>query len=198
MVPSRGTAETCMSHLNLWLSSITKIDDSEYTLKRLFSTRFYVRFVVLLHGGTGGHFCFLYLTWLYLQWTVWCGSAAIVGFSSHCSAEVPWPETSLSFCRGSRVEGSMSRVPCRGSRVTILYFFVCVKWKTNKKNLKKQMERGHLHPYYFYLLGRERGEQNTLLDSRFLNMSDCLRTFSALLTSHHLVKNVIKKFKKLI
>ena len=30
---------------------------------------------------------------------------------------------SLSFCRGSRVEGSMSRarVPCRGSRVT--YFF---------------------------------------------------------------------------
>ena len=188
MAPSRGTAETCMSHLNLWLSSITKIDDSEYTLKRLFSTLFYVRFVVLLHGGTGGHFCFVYLTCLYLQWTVWCGSAAIVGFSSHCSAEVPWPETRV-----------MSRVPCRGSRVTVLFVcFFFVKWKTNKKNLKKQMERGLLHPYYFYLLGGERGEQNTLLDSRFLNMSDCLRTFSALLTSHHIVKNVVKKFKKLI
>ena len=42
------------------------------------------------------------------------------------------------------------------------------------------------------------GEQNTLLDNRFLNMSDCLRTSSALLTSHHIVKNVVKKFKKLI
>ena len=32
-------------------------------------------------------------------------------------------DTSLSFCRGSRVEGSMSRarVPCRGLRVTIFF-----------------------------------------------------------------------------
>ena len=42
---------------------------------------------------------------------------------------------SLSFCRGSRVEGSMSRarVPCRGSRVT---FFFCKKkffWKGNNR-----------------------------------------------------------------
>ena len=32
-----------------------------YTLKCLFSTRLYVRFVVLLHGGSGGHFYFVYL-----------------------------------------------------------------------------------------------------------------------------------------
>ena len=83
----------------------------------------------------------------------------------------------------SRVEGNSF----------VLFCFFFVKWKTNKKNLKKQMERGLLHPYYFYLLGGERGEQNTLLDNRFLNMSDCLRTFSALLTSHHIVKNVVKK-----
>ena len=31
--------------------------------------------------------------WWYLQWTVWCGSAAIVDFSSDYSAEVPWLET---------------------------------------------------------------------------------------------------------
>ena len=55
------------------------------------------------------------------------------------------------------------------------------------------MARGHLHPYLFYLLGGE-VEQNTLLDNRFLNMSrDCLRTSSALLTSHHIVKNVVKQ-----
>ena len=37
--------------------------------------------------------------------------------------------TSLSFCRGSRVEGSMSRVrvPCRGPRVT--FFFPNFFWK---------------------------------------------------------------------
>ena len=63
------------------------------------------------------------------------------------------------------------------------------------------MARGHLHPYWFYLLGGEGeggggGEQNTLLDNRFLNMSDCLRTSSALLTSHHIVKTVVKKVKK--
>ena len=60
------------------------------------------------------------------------------------------------------------------------------------------MARGHLHPYLFYLLGREvgggGGGQNTLLDNRFLNMSgDCLTTSSALLTSHHIVKNVVKQ-----
>ena len=37
------------------------------------------------------------------------------------------------------------------------------------------------------------GGQNTLLDNRFLNISDCLRTSSALLTSHPIVKNVVKK-----
>ena len=54
---------------------------------------------------------------------------------------------SLSFCRGSRVEGSMSRarVPCRGSRVTFFFliFFFLEKViidainviKTTKKNL---------------------------------------------------------------
>ena len=38
------------------------------------------------------------------------------------------------------------------------------------------------------------GGQNTVLDNRFLR--DCLRTSSALLTSHHLVKNVVKKVLK--
>ena len=52
--------------------------------------------------------------------------------------------TSLSFCRGWRVEGSMSRarVPCRGSRVTFFFQFFLEKViidaitviKTNKKN----------------------------------------------------------------
>ena len=60
---------------------------------------------------------------------------------------------SLSFCRGSRVEGSRSRarVPCRGSRVTFFFpkFFFFGKGnnrciKKNKKNLKKQMAREHL------------------------------------------------------
>ena len=56
-------------------------------------------------------------------------------------------ERSLSFCRGSRVEGSMTRarVPCRGSRVTFFFqkkfFFEKViidAIKTNKKNLKNK------------------------------------------------------------
>ena len=40
------------------------------------------------------------------------------------------PQASLSFCRGSRVEGSMSRarVPCRGSRVTF-FFPIFFFWK---------------------------------------------------------------------
>ena len=58
--------------------------------------------------------------------------------------------SSLSFCRGSRVEGSMSRarVPCRGSRVTFFFpiFFFLEKviidainvMKANKKNLKNK------------------------------------------------------------
>ena len=37
------------------------------------------------------------------------------------------------------------------------------------------------------------GEQNALLDNWFPIMSDCIRTSSALLTSHHIVKNVVKK-----
>ena len=41
--------------------------------------------------------------------------------------------------------------------------------------------------------GGGEGGQNTLLDNRFLNISDCLRTLSALLTSHHIVKNVVKQ-----
>ena len=57
---------------------------------------------------------------------------------------------SLSFCRGSRVEGSMSRarVPCRGSTVTFFFskMFFLEKViidaidviKTNKKNLKSK------------------------------------------------------------
>ena len=36
-------------------------------------------------------------------------------------------------------------------------------------------------------------EQNTLLDNRFLKMSDCLGTSSALLTTHHDSKKCRKK-----
>ena len=56
---------------------------------------------------------------------------------------------SLSFCRGSRVEGSMSRarVPSRGSRVTFFFHVFFLEKviidainviKTNKKNLKNK------------------------------------------------------------
>ena len=41
--------------------------------------------------------------------------------------------------------------------------------------------------------GGRGGEQKTLLDNRFLNMSDRLRKSSALLTSHYIVKDVVKK-----
>ena len=47
------------------------------------------------------------------------------------------------------------------------------KWKTNKKNLKNKWRVDI--SIHFYLLGVGRGwggEQNTLLDNRFLNMSD--------------------------
>ena len=86
--------------------------------------------------------------------------------------------------RRSRVEGSMSRV--------------------DRKNLKNKWRVDisiHISSTCWVGRGREGGggrKQNTLLDNRFLNMSDCLRTSSALLTSHHIVKNVVKKFKKLI
>ena len=63
------------------------------------------------------------------------------------------------------------------------------KWKTNKKNLKNKWRLDiSIHISSTCWVGR--GEQNTLLDNRFLNMSDCLGTSSALLTN--------KKFKKLI
>ena len=60
----------------------------------------------------------------------------------------------------------MSRVPCRGSRVTIVFIYFFILKMKNK--------------------WRGGGRQNTLLDN--------LRTSSALLTSH--VKNVVKKCKK--
>ena len=80
----------------------------------------------------------------------------------------------------SRVEGN-----------NLFYFFK--KWKTNKKNLKNKWRVDiSIHISSTCWVGRG-GEQSTLLDNRFLNMSDCLRTSSTLLTSHHIVKNVVKK-----
>ena len=60
------------------------------------------------------------------------------------------------------------------------------------------MARGHLHPYLSYLSGGlgGGGEQNTLLDNRLLNISDFLRTSSAKLTNHHIIKNVVKESLK--
>ena len=74
------------------------------------------------------------------------------------------------------------------------------KWKTNKKNLKNKwrVDISILISSTCWVGRGGGGGQNTLLDNRFLNMSDCLRTSSALLTSHHIVKNIVKKFKKLI
>ena len=66
------------------------------------------------------------------------------------------------------------------------------KWKTNKKNLKNKW-RVDISIHISCTCWVWGGEQNTLLDNRFLNMSDCLRKSSALLTSHHIVKNVVKK-----
>ena len=93
------------------------------------------------------------------------------------------------------VEGRGSRVPCRGSRVegNNFFNFFFEKWKTNKKNLKNKWRVDiSILISSTYWVGRGGGEQNMLLDNRFLNMSDCLRTSSALLTSHHIVRNVVK------
>ena len=82
------------------------------------------------------------------------------------------------------------------SRVTTFLNSFFEKWKTNKKNLKNKLVLsvgwggGCVHVCVCVWGG---GGQNTLLDDRFLNMSDCLRTLSALLTSHHIVKNVLKQ-----
>ena len=66
------------------------------------------------------------------------------------------------------------------------------KWKTNKKNLKNKWRVDiSIDIGSTWWLGK--GGQNTLLDNRFLNMNDYLRTSSALLTIHHIVKNVVKK-----
>ena len=102
------------------------------------------------------------------------------------------PQTSLSLCRVSRVEGSMSRV--EGNNFCFFFFFKKMKnkWKTNKKNLKDKwrVDISNQISSNFWVVGAGRGrKQNTLLHN--------LRTSSALLTSH--VKNVVKKFlKKLI
>ena len=65
------------------------------------------------------------------------------------------------------------------------------KWKTNKKNLKKG---AWTSPSILVLpVGWEGGGQNMLLDNRLLNMSDYLRTSSALLTNRHIVKNEVKQ-----
>ena len=97
-----------------------------------------------------------------------------LAFSVYCDLKGDI-KRSLSFCRGSRVEGSMSRarVPCRGSRVTFFsnYFFsekVIIDAinviKTNKKNLKNKWRVN-----IFQLLGgvkqRKAPGQNTLLEN---------------------------------
>ena len=99
----------------------------------------------------------------------------------------------------SKVEGTMSRV--EGNNFVNFFWKMENKWETNKKNLKNKWRVDiSIHISSTCWVGRVGGggEQNTLLDNRFLNMSDYLRTCSALLTSHHIVKNVVKKFKKLI
>ena len=110
----------------------------------------------------------------------------------------------------SRVEGSMSRVEGTMSRVEgnnvfncflfcfVVFFFMENKWKTNKKNLKNKWWRVEISIHISstcWVRERGGGEHNTLLDNRFLNMSDCLRTSSAQ-RSHHIVKNVVKKVLK--
>ena len=72
------------------------------------------------------------------------------------------------------------------------------KWKTNKKNLRDKWRVGisiHISSTCWVVRGGGvgGGGQNTLLDNRFLNMSDCLGTSSALLTSHHNSKKCRKK-----
>ena len=93
---------------------------------------------------------------------------------------------SLSFCRRSRVEGN--------NFFNFFFGKMESKWKTNKKNLKnKWCVDISIHISWAWGGGGGGGEQNTSLDNRLLNMSDCLRKYSALLTRHHIVKNVVKK-----
>ena len=74
-----------------------------------------------------------------------------------------------------RVEGSMSRV--EGHNFFNFFFRKMEnKWKTNKNNLKNKWRVDiSIHISSTYWVGR--GEQNTLLDNRFLSMSDCLGIF---------------------
>ena len=75
------------------------------------------------------------------------------------------------------------------------------KWKTKKKNLKNKWRVGisiHISSTCRVERGRGGGGAEHVVDNRFLNMRDFLRTSSARLTSHHIVKNVAKEFKKLI
>ena len=57
--------------------------------------------------------------------------------------------------------------------------------ENNTKNLQNKW-RVDISIHISWVWGGGGGEQNTLLDNRFLNMSDCLRKYSALLTSHHI------------
>ena len=72
---------------------------------------------------------------------------------------------SLSFCRRSRVEGSLSRAEGTMSRVTIflLFFFEKMenKWKTNKKNLKNKWRVDFsIHISYTCWVGRGEGTEH--------------------------------------
>ena len=72
------------------------------------------------------------------------------------------------------------------------------KWKTNGKQIRRIKKKGAwTSPSILVLpVGWEGGGQNMLLDNRLLNMSDYLRTSSALLTNHHIVKNEVKQVLK--
>ena len=86
----------------------------------------------------------------------------------------------------SRVEGRGFHVEGRGYHVEGNNFLIFLKkkenkWKTNKNNLKNKWRVDiSIHISSTYWVGRGEG-QNTWLDNRFLNISDCLRTSSALL-----------------
>ena len=90
----------------------------------------------------------------------------------------------------SRVEGRGYHV--EGNNFFFIFFLKMEnKWKTNKKNLKKG---AWTSPSILVLpVGWEGGGQNMLLDNRLLNISDYLRTSSALLTNHHILKNEVKQ-----
>ena len=81
------------------------------------------------------------------------------------------------------------------SKVTIFFSFFFEKWKTNGKQIRRIKKRRvdiSIHISSTCWVGRG-GGQNTLLDNMLLNMSDYLRTSSALLTNHHIVKNEVKQ-----